>query len=555
MSDSYDFSQLYHASLVAYSPGTTFLATVFQNRIIIRSTSTLQIVRTWSCSHTASTSIASSSKASEGHVKIDSVEWSEDGLYILAFSASAKTAWVFGLASEGDGQSGEMAKIGGEGIEGMIKVEWGRSGKMILAWADHGLKLSIFDLSTGITRVIQNPKSHHQCHTYSPDNRYMAIVEKHLGKEYIGIYDVLDNYHLARHFQLSTTDVQGISWSPDGKYLAAWDSAVSYSVYVHSPIGPLLSHFSHSSPTFSPTLTTEDPGLGIRTVTWSPGGRWLAMGGWDGKVRILESEGWRCIAVVSCASKITDKDTVWKEPQDWVKDTRGHGIIQFDRVSIPTAIPTLRPDMSKPNPSVGISEISFDKDGALFVVRSESSPNALYIYSFLKTPTSEAPSISLLATLVLSYPVKDIMWCPGKTGRKLAVTAKSGAIYLWNEEGVWEEEDISNGGNQNQHQSQGAESRGGMMEGVGIPSRSDFVAADLCWAPDGTSLVMQDRSQFCIMYDNESENGNATTDKSEIWGGVIEEGLSHVMEEEEYEDGWSGYGLELRDGLRGGILA
>nr|XP_019007567.1 uncharacterized protein I206_07581 [Kwoniella pini CBS 10737]OCF46348.1 hypothetical protein I206_07581 [Kwoniella pini CBS 10737] len=536
MSDGYDFSPSYHASLVSYSPGTTFLATVYQNRVIIRSTSTLQIVRTWSCNQPSS--IASTSRDIQEQVKIDSVEWSEDGLYILAFSSSIKTAWVFALATNGDGDSGEIAKIGGEGVEGLIKVEWGRSGKTILAWSDFNLKLSIFDLSSGITRIIQNPKSHLQCHTYSSDNRYMAIVEKHLGKEFIGIYDVLDNHHLVRHFQLSTSDVQGMSWSPDGKYLAVWDSALSYSIYIYSPIGPLLSHFTHTSLTFSPESLSEDPGLGIRTVTWAPGGRWLAIGGWDGKVRILESTGWRCIALLNNPSRITEKDTVWKEPQDWVKDTRGHGIVQFDRMQCPAAIPNSRPDLSKVNPNMGISQISFDKDGALFAVCSESTPNALHIYTFLKSPTAEGPEISHLTTLLFANLVKTVMWCPGTKGRKLAVTAKSQALYLWDEEGNWEEENTKETG----------------QLSVGIEKGSNFSAVDLQWAPDGSSLVLQDKSQFCLLYDNDSDTNQVTLDRSGMWT-PAGEGLSHVMEEEEYEDGWSGYGLNLRQGFSSGIPA
>ncbi|WWC88231.1 uncharacterized protein L201_003136 [Kwoniella dendrophila CBS 6074] len=547
MSDGYDFSQLYHATLVSYSPGTTFLATVYQNRLIIRSTTTLQIVRTWACIRPAS-SIASSSKNADQEVKIDSIEWSEDGLHILVFSLSAKTAWVFGLASEGDGESGEIAKIGGEGVEGLFQVEWGQAGKQVLAWSDYGLRISVYDLTTGITRIIQNPKSHLQCHTYSPDNRYMAIAEKHLGKEYIGIYDVIDTYHLVRHFQLSTTDVQGLSWSLCGRYIAAWDSSLSYSMYIHSPIGPLLTHFTHNSPTFSPISSTEDPGLGIRTVTWAPGGRWLAIGGWDGKVRIIESEGWRCIAVLNWGNRITEKDiTVWKEPHDWVKDTRGRGIVQFDQMPIPTSIPNIRPDLGKPNPNMGISQISFDRNAALFFVKSETCPNVIHIHTFLETPTSESPNITHLASLIFDNPVKSAVWCPspsGKHQKKISITTKSGAIYLWDEEGGWEEE------NPNGESQQTCEHKGGMMEGVGIPSRIEFSAIDLQWAPDGTSLVIQDKSQFCLLYDNDTDT--AVGDASARWDGA-DEGLSHVMEEDEDEEGWSGYGLGLREELQGGF--
>lgn len=91
-----------------------------------------------------------------------------------------------------------------------------------------------------------------------------------------------------------------------------------YSLYIHSPIGPVLTHFSPFSSTFSSVpsalstsqspsgqtseLIHEDPGLGIRHIAWAPGGQYLLLMGWDGRVRVLEAEGWRCLAVLGNGS-------------------------------------------------------------------------------------------------------------------------------------------------------------------------------------------------------------------------------------------------------------
>jgi hypothetical protein len=55
---------------------------------------------------------------------------------------------------------------------------------------------------------------------------------------------------------------------------------------------------------------SEDPGLGIKTISWPAGGRYLAIGGWDGKVRIVESEGWRCVGLMSWGSRINQRTVV-----------------------------------------------------------------------------------------------------------------------------------------------------------------------------------------------------------------------------------------------------
>ena len=134
----YEFSQLYHASLVSFSPGSTFIATSHQDRVIIRSTSTLSIVRTFQCILPAE-----SSSKSTAEIKIDQLLWSPNSLYVVAFSSKASTGWLFGLTSEGSGEGGEMARLGGEGVEGLLRVEWGRTGKDVLAWSDHGVGLGL----------------------------------------------------------------------------------------------------------------------------------------------------------------------------------------------------------------------------------------------------------------------------------------------------------------------------------------------------------------------------------------------------------------------------
>lgn len=90
----------------------------------------------------------------------------------------------------------------------------------------------------------------------------------------------------------------------------------------------------------------------------------------------------------------------------------------------------------------------------------------------------------------------------------------------------------------------GEEARGGMMEGIGIPARTfaiplhvgkhadlntgtDFAAHDVISAPDGSSMAILDKTQFCMLY----ETGADETIREAKW--ETSEGLSHVMEEEE----------------------
>ena len=106
-----------------------------------------------------------------------------------------------------------------------------------------------------------------------------------------------------------------------------------YGAYIYSPLGPLLHSFTPTSHSFSPFSSTEDPGLGVRSAVWAPGGRWLALGGWDGRVRILESEGGRCVVNMGWASKTVERDTVSdrKVCQFWTLKTGG--VARAERVA------------------------------------------------------------------------------------------------------------------------------------------------------------------------------------------------------------------------------
>ena len=75
----------------------------------------------------------------------------------------------------------------------------------------------------------------------------------------------------------------------------------------------------------------------------------------------------------------------------------------------------------------------------------------IHIHTFLPS------QITHLASLIFSNSVKAARWCP--KGKRLAVTTRVGAVYIWDGEGGWVED--------------GEEVRGGIMEGVGVPNR-DF---------------------------------------------------------------------------------
>lgn len=115
---------------------------------------------------------------------------------------------------------------------------------------------------------------------------------------------------------------------------------------------------------------------------------------------------------------------------------------------------------------MGISHLAFDREATLLLIRLDNQPNVAHIYSFLPTPTSEQLSVTHTVSAIFSREIKKAKWSPVKS--KLSVVTKCGGVYFWNRESGWIEEE-SGGSFECYTEIDG--NTGGMMEGVGIPTR------------------------------------------------------------------------------------
>lgn len=109
--DTYQFSKVHRAACLAYSPGSTFIATALLDKVHVRSTSSLESIRSWTCVFPEG--YGSSSRQ---EVTIEHLAWSSAGSRLLAFSSSAGLVWVFDMT-----QDDVVARIGGD----IVKAEWG----------------------------------------------------------------------------------------------------------------------------------------------------------------------------------------------------------------------------------------------------------------------------------------------------------------------------------------------------------------------------------------------------------------------------------------------
>ncbi|KAF9455040.1 YVTN repeat-like/Quino protein amine dehydrogenase [Macrolepiota fuliginosa MF-IS2] len=484
-----DFTEIYRqsSSLVAFSPGGHFVLTALQDRIIVRRTDTFQITRTWlvdaSPSQTnlflsnkqnvnvkAKSSQTSSSLASDNW--ITHCGWSCDSEYILA--AFAKRGVVHILKLRDEDWSGRIEA----GTEGLTKAEWAPDGRTILCFSEWGLRVTLWSLVTGTATYIQFPIHPDRGYAFRADGRYFILGERHKSKDTLGVYDAAESYRLMRHFPLPTSSLSSFAVSPTGNHIAVWEGPLDYKLHVLTLAGNLLA-------TFSPE---PDPGFGIRNVAWHPNGMFLAVGGWDDRIHILDSLSWSAVATLELSPRVPSTVKVWREPPKWMENTEGRGFLSYERPQGVHVLPLIRSDQTKPNPKSGTAQLEWNTTGDLLLVRFDNVPTAVHIFDF---PSPQEVFVARLRSVLLhSHPVISSRWNPARKG-SLVLCCGTQGVYTWSDE--W----VSESGEEEE-----------MAECIGVPAQK-FEARDVKWAPDGKGFILFDKDQFCCAFEVEDEEVEA----------------------------------------------
>ncbi|KIK96018.1 hypothetical protein PAXRUDRAFT_32676 [Paxillus rubicundulus Ve08.2h10] len=478
-----DFTEIYKQSgnIVDFSPGAHFILNAVEDVLIVRRTDTLQITRTWTIGVASDTLkvLSNARQSPSGPTSPTSTDrwishagWSCDSEYLFAASAKRATVEVFNLRDENWSARIET------GAEGLVKAEWAPDGRNILCFSEWGLRVTIWSIVTGTSTYIQFPIHPDRGYAFRPDARYFLLAERHKSKDTLGIYDVSDSFKLVRHFPLPTANLSSLALSPTGNYLAIWEGILEYKISILSLAGDIQG-------TFCPS---PDPGFGVRNVAWHPTGMFLAVGGWDDKIHILDSLTWSTVSTLELSSRIPSGVTLWREPTNWLESTQGRGFLSYERLQGPQTINLNKVDLTKPNPKSGAVQLEWNKTGTLLLVRYENVPAAVHVYDF---PTPSEPFVPRLRCVLLhSKPVLHARWNPIRKG-SLVLCCGTQSIFTWSDEWVGE----------------GGEEEEDMAECIGVPANKKYEARDVRWAPDGKGIVLMDRDTFCCAF--EVEEGDA----------------------------------------------
>ncbi|PWN40502.1 YVTN repeat-like/Quino protein amine dehydrogenase [Ceraceosorus guamensis] len=553
-----DFTASYaHASTssLRFSPGSTFLASLVGNpsrTVVVRSALSLTPVRSWDLPLT----LHSLQWSGDGAFLL--VTALEDAT-VFVLSLDPKREARHGE----DAGEGWIARLQA-GAEGLVHAQWAPNDgpHTVLCFSENDMRVTAWQLASETPTLIDSPKT---ARAYSnAQSNIFALLQRHDSKEAVSLFvqgshgnakrerhlELADpdgdgqGWRLWKSFLIATNDAAGLAWSPTGLHIAVWESLLEYKLQLYTIAGQLRATFAIEAGAEEPTTvyptssranngtslastqqgslgpssslrnrkaqehlsdnrSIAGGGLGIRCVEFAPSGKYLAVGGADEKLWILDATDGQQLFVLDHSKKsygassksngTSEQLIAWREPHRWIEETGGRGIITLEQNTLPVAPPAVRVDHTKPFPKSGVSWLSWSPDGSLIASRNENVPGTIYIW--LVEPQSASAPI-LLAMLLLAAPVTRACWQPAgtredsaiaATGATLGLVCGTSAIYQWS---------------RNPEKSQNAEA---------IPIPIDgFAAHVLRWSPDGANLLLADATAgaFCCAIDADGQDGS-----------------------------------------------
>lgn len=164
----------------------------------------------------------------------------------------------------------------------IANVDFGHTSDEILIFSDFGVKVTLWSLLTSRGVELRDPKFANRGYSFRPETGYLAILTRP-GPHDVVLLLAAGTRELLGSFTLATVDAQGLVWSPDGKWLVTWDAAsCGYKVLIYTADG-------HLYRTVRGGQNGNKIGLGVRSVVWSAGGGYLAVGGYDGRITLLNT--------------------------------------------------------------------------------------------------------------------------------------------------------------------------------------------------------------------------------------------------------------------------
>ncbi|CAN0916024.1 WD repeat-containing protein WRAP73 [Linum grandiflorum] len=351
-----------------------------------------------------------------------------------------------------------------EGPAGIAYARWSPDSRHILTTSDFQLRLTVWSLLNTACVHVQWPKHASKGVSFTKDGQFAAICTRRDCKDYVNLLSC-QTWEIMGSFAVDTVDLADIGYSPDDSAIVIWDSPLEYKVLIYSPDGRCLFKYQ-----------AYESGLGVKSVSWSPCGQFLAIGSYDQMLRVLNHLTWKTFAEFMHVSAVRAPccPAVFKEVDEPMNldmselslndeflqgNSEEPYRVRYEVMEVPISLPFQKPQADKPNPKQGIGLMSWSCDSQYVCTRNDSMPTALWIWDIHR--------LELAAILVQKDPIKAAVWDP--TCTRLVMCTGSSHMYMWSPAGAY---CVSNP----------------------LPQ---FSIMDLKWNSDGSCLLLKDKDSFC----------------------------------------------------------
>ena len=287
-----------------------------------------------------------------------------------------------------------------------VHVEFGANEDEIIAWSDFGANAKVWCLRSGRVIEIRDPKfpgKDGKGWGFRPSSSeragkrgVMAMLCRTSGMDVLMLF-APRTYALIKRVELPTIDAAGLKWSRDGRWLVIWDApSTGYNLCIYTADGHLYRTIIRESSKDAREWSLE--GLGIKSVEWVPGTEWLAVGGWDRRVRILSTRTFAPVVFLDHTAAVdVPSAPVYSEQVD------GQGHRTYTITSQPVAPPKAPLEKNETGlMKQGINIMAFNSDGTLCVTKDDSAPSTVWIW--------DLRSLRPQMILIQHAPIKSLQW-------------------------------------------------------------------------------------------------------------------------------------------------
>jgi len=322
----------------------------------------------------------------------------------------------------------------GSGSLGRIaNVEFGNSDSEILVFSGFGGLLTVWSLLTGRTIEIKDAKFTTKGYdqSRSTNSAIFALLTRPAAQDIITLH-ASNSYAVLKSYILPTSDAQGLKWSPNGRWLAVWDTpANGIKIHIYTADGNLYRTYVGGD------HVDELVGLGVKSIEWSSDGEYLVVAGHEKDIVLLST---RTVSVLGLlrraeicsnlnqfcvAVRLTYKSTlrpdsvcIWQE-QPTLSTSRSYAT-----ATKPIILSTAHAPAPENRPSFGASIMTFNSGSSLLATKDDNMPTTVWIW--------DLALMKLRVAIIQNSVVKRLSWHPKKRNLLLIQTSQPEAnLHIW----------------------------------------------------------------------------------------------------------------------------